>query len=451
MALIMAPSLNYPLDMTSLALVVLDTLRKDLFDEYFGWLPGYRFEAAYSTANWTGPAHASMFTGKYGSAVDVSSKSPSLSCDRPVLPELLADRGVRTRAWSANPNVSRTTSFDRGFTEFVGPSDLKTGDRNILDITEFAADHADRSRPRRYGRAVYETITGEYETLPSLWYGLRTVAGTEPRLLPDDGASVIARRLRDIEVDAEEFLYLNLMEAHTPYFPPGDYRDFDAPVRMPFGDAYFGVDDPDLARRGYRCAVRYLSDSYREIFGLLSDQYDVVITVSDHGELLGEYHDMWNHVSGIYPELTHVPLVVSGDGRSGHTDELVSLLDLFPTILRQFGVEPPPSDGREIPGEGTEDPYLAEYRGPFQYSLDRADDYDFELTQFDRDFYALIEPGYYGYQDYDGWRALGSTDRQAPQRTLETLVTDHGMESLVRESGDIGATAESRLADLGYI
>lgn len=53
--------------MGNIALVVLDTLRKDLFDAHFGWMPGERFEHAWSTTHWTAAAHASLFTGLYPS------------------------------------------------------------------------------------------------------------------------------------------------------------------------------------------------------------------------------------------------------------------------------------------------------------------------------------------------------------------------------------------------
>jgi hypothetical protein len=35
--------------MNSVTLIVLDTVQKDAFDQYFGWLPGRRFEHGWST------------------------------------------------------------------------------------------------------------------------------------------------------------------------------------------------------------------------------------------------------------------------------------------------------------------------------------------------------------------------------------------------------------------
>ena len=80
----------------NVAVVVLDTLRRDRFREYFDWLPGQFYSRAFSTSHWTVPAHASLFTGKYGSELGVTAKSPSLDCDEITLPEALSAAGYRT-------------------------------------------------------------------------------------------------------------------------------------------------------------------------------------------------------------------------------------------------------------------------------------------------------------------------------------------------------------------
>jgi arylsulfatase len=161
---------------------------------------------------------------------------------------------------------------------------------------------------------------------------------------------------------------------------------------------------------------------------------------------------MWNHVSGIYPELTHVPLVVSGDGLTGQTDRVVSILDLYETVLDLAGVDGPDSDGRVIVPPPTDaETYLAEYRGPFAQSLERAEEYEFDLEQYDRDLFALVESGYYGFEDYDGWREVGTPRRDDPREFLHERVSAHGMDRLARERGDLDERTASRLEELGYI
>lgn len=71
----------------NVAVVVLDTLRKDAFDRHFEWLPGLQFDNAWSSSHWTVPAHGSMFTGKYPSETGVHAKNVLLDCEQPVLAE----------------------------------------------------------------------------------------------------------------------------------------------------------------------------------------------------------------------------------------------------------------------------------------------------------------------------------------------------------------------------
>ena len=65
--------------MTNIALVVLDTLRYDAFEEFFDWLPGVRFTNVFSPGHYTIPAHAGIFTGQYPSEVGTHAKSEDLT------------------------------------------------------------------------------------------------------------------------------------------------------------------------------------------------------------------------------------------------------------------------------------------------------------------------------------------------------------------------------------
>lgn len=436
--------------MESIALVVLDTLRKDTFDEHFEWLDGMRYKNAYATANWTGPVHASLFTGEYGSTVGVSSKSRRLDCQREVLPEQLQHAGYTTRGWSANPNVSPMTDFDRGFTEFEGPSQLTNPDARILDFEKELSEREFPTKYHRYSYFIYKTLVSDCDTLPTLKYGFKSVTGIGGKDLPHGGAAKILERIRSTSFGRNEFAFINLMETHTPYYPPEKYRDFDDPVDMAFGEAYFGVNDPDLVREGYDSAAAYLSDIYQDIFNELSKSFDYIITVSDHGELLGEY-GMWNHVSGIYPELTHVPLVISGPDLSGEREEPTSLLHVYETLVDLAGLESSTVEESLLEGGSGDGVYIAEYRGPFAESLERAEREGLDLDQFDRDLFALISSKYYGYENYDGWQELGDTDINNPQQKLHEMVAANGMQNIDEDKMDLDGDTREQLSNLGYM
>jgi hypothetical protein len=220
---------------------------------------------------------------------------------------------------------------------------------------------------------------------------------------------------------------------------------------MPFGKAYTGVDDPELVRDGYDSAVRYLGDIYQEIFSALEEDFDYIITVSDHGELLGEHHGMWNHVSGIYPELTRIPLVISGL-QDEDCDLTVSILDLYTTVLELAGMNSNQDSSQNLTSPQDSRTYLAEYRGPFDRSLERSKSEGLDLDKYDQDLFAIIESGYYGYEDYDGWREVGDSSRANPQDDLDELLDRMGMRRLrVDEDGDLDDGVEDRLERLGYM
>jgi hypothetical protein len=72
----------------------------------------------------------------------------------------------------------------------------------------------------------------------------------------------------------------------------------------------------------------------------LSSRVTLIVS-SDHGEAFGE-HGATLHASTLYDELLRVPLIVVGPNiEAREIDELVSLIDMGPTLLDLFGVATP--------------------------------------------------------------------------------------------------------------
>jgi arylsulfatase A-like enzyme len=106
-------------------------------------------------------------------------------------------------------------------------------------------------------------------------------------------------------------------------------------------------------RRTYEAGV---ADTDAELGRLLAGLrhrglYDdaLVIVVADHGELLGE-GGLFSHTSRLDEALVEVPLIVKWprQTRGTRVDQLVSIVDLFPTILAAAGLRAPPSDGIDL-------------------------------------------------------------------------------------------------------
>jgi arylsulfatase A-like enzyme len=472
--------------MTNVALVVLDTLRKDAFDEFFGWLPGTRFENAWSPSAWTTPAHASLFAGAYPSELGVYAKTESLDCDRPVLAEALSTAGYTTRAFSANANVAAAFDFDRGFDSFRHSWRGRKHDADILDWGDFVSTTQDQG-PARFLRAIYACVARDVDTVASLSYGIKMKArdmGIETISGADDGARLALEQVREADFGDDEFYFLNLMEAHGPYDPPSAYRTVEYTASPNIDDTIGdGPDEPvEVIRQAYDDCVRYLSDVYRDIFEELRADFDYVVTLGDHGELFGE-DGAWAHNHGIYPGLVHVPLCVSDvtadDGAGGTADadadangdrrtDLVSLLDVHRTVLDLAGVDAP-SRGRNLlddPSAPDSRHLLVERYGLRRNRMEQMADSgcdDATIERYDRPLSGVVVPEcFYGYETLDGFEARGGFgpdgDADADADTasvdlrarLDELRDSVEAASVTLDEGGVPDDVRERLEELGY-
>jgi len=434
--------------MTNVALVVLDTLRKDAFDREFDWLPGRRFDRAFATANWTVPSHASLFTGRYASEVGVQARSRHLDWEGEVLAERFRDAGYTTRGISANVNVSPAFGFDRGFEAF---RDLTApGDGETFDWREFRADRPETG-VELYLRAVGACLRSDTPTLRSLLAGARMKLDSGENVA-FGGAEETLEAVREAEFGDREFLYLNLMEAHEPYRVPEDYRSVPEPeLTRAVGDCTLTEVDAERTRRAYDDCARYLSDRYRELFAVFDDAFDYVITCADHGELLGE-HGGWAHEYGVYPELTHVPLCISGPGLDGVEDAPASLLDVHATLLGLAGLD---ADGRgqHLLDEPSEREYLSEYLGLTFDAENKLREYGYadEIPTYAEEQYGRVAgSGDYGYEVPGGY-VPGCSDAAGEERKrLRRLVATLDHREVVEDDEAVPSSVRDRLEDLGY-
>lgn len=158
-------------------------------------------------------------------------------------------------------------------------------------------------------------------------------------------------------------LQLELFDPHEPFFTPEDYKkryphDYDGP---PFDwPNYEKVDEPSAqvehARYEYAALVTMCDRSLGRVLDFM-DGYDLwedtlLIVNTDHGLLLGE-HSWWGkNIQPWYNELVQLPMFV-WDPRSGqagtHRGALAQTIDIAPTTLRFFGLEPTPDmQGRDL-------------------------------------------------------------------------------------------------------
>lgn len=440
----------------NIALVVLDTLRKDAFDEHFGWLPGNRFENAWSTSHWTVPAHASLFAGKYGSELGVHGKNKHLDCPEKTIAELLVAAGWNTHAYSCNIHVSHWFGFDRGFNQFEG---TELGDNVGFNWAEFVFAHRHEGT-ERYFKLLREIARSDAPTFSTLKQGARIKLedlGLIGSGETDSGAREVLQFVKSTSWDDDgEFLFLNLMEAHKPYEAPEEYRTVD-PVTVDGPKATLTGDpgvDPDHLRSAYEDCVCYLSDVYADIYDTLERDFDVIITLSDHGEAFGEY-DGWEHFSGLWPEVTHVPLVVSTPRdhvpSPESTDNPVSLFDIFQTICDYTDIDPPEvARGTSLFDAGDEH-HLIETHGMLAKAHDRLEHQGFDagsLDALDVTLHAIAGSGY-SFENFDEEIVDWNSGVDNAEKLIEEFVDELDIREVDNQDG-VPEHIEERMKHLGY-
>ncbi len=118
-----------------------------------------------------------------------------------------------------------------------------------------------------------------------------------------------------------------------------------------YHDRYFRYVDPQNSRQMrflkalYDEKIFQLDQELAKFFSFLAEKdiqkSTIVIIYSNHGEEFGE-HGQLEHGHNIYNTNTFVPLIISAPRLGGRqVEELVQLIDIYPTILSMIGVRKP--------------------------------------------------------------------------------------------------------------
>lgn len=292
---------------------------------------GVRFDQARSTAPWTLPSHASMFTGRWPHQTGVSEDRP-LDATHPTLAEFLTDRGHLTAGFVGNTYYCNSWfGLGRGFAHY---EDFYDEDLAI-SVTETL-------RCSALGRCLLHIAS-----LP---------LGHERRR--KDAASVshdFVDWLSEQDRGRPFFAFLNFFDAHTPYLlPTGVEPRFGPHVQDPADTALLHNWNNRPKKHVPERLANLASDSYDDCIayvdsevGKLLDELEkrswlentLVIITSDHGEHLGE-HGLFGHGKSLYSQELHVPLVIIPPGglASGRiVNAPVSLRDLPATVVDVLG------------------------------------------------------------------------------------------------------------------
>ena len=451
---------------------------------------GTEFTRAYTSAPWTLPSHASLFTGQYTAGHGTHGGYTYLNADHETLPEAFQSAGYETVGVSNNCWITGEFGFDRGFETF------RKGWQYVQSAVDTGAIVRASGISERLTTFRDHLFAGNpVVTLANVTY--------ERYLCGDNGAArttdwvdewLTNRATHPDTDDRPFFLFCNYIEPHIEYDPPREYAEqflspsaYEEATHLRQDPRAFDVGAYDLTDRAcellrglYLGELAYVDAQLGRLRESLqaAGEWDntVVVVLGDHGENIGEY-GFFGHQYNLHETLVHVPLIITGGAFSdgGQCEAFVQLLDLVPTLITETGISAPELaeqlQGRSFHPRSTTPPRNAVYaehiqpqpsvdalQARFGEVLDR-------IKAFDRSLRAVRteEATYIRGSDGSQWLYPadgGETRNHADQRPalvdqLDTQL-DEWVETVERAQTadttvDMSASTEQRLADLGYL
>jgi arylsulfatase A-like enzyme len=327
---------------------------------------GMLFRNAFSAAGWSPPSHASIFTGKYPSYHKVLGGKVYLDRDNVTIAEILSKNGYRTLGVTGCGIIGPNNGLDKGFQEYIeffglnAISKIRNKIPIIINLKVTLRYPKDTIRTLIYGSDKYVYRTNEYV---KKWINKNYLKKGRKKPF---------------------FLFINYFVCHDLHVPPKpfgewfcsflDYSKLDV-KKLRFLASEEGIYsfiakrikaseiEWEVIKTWYDGQIFYLDHYIRDFIEFLEDKkiYDdsLLIITSDHGENFGE-HGLAGHVFSLHDTLLHVPLVIRYPSlvpENTITSNLVSTIDIFPTILDILDIGKPfdvqgkslyPFDGCEI-------------------------------------------------------------------------------------------------------
>jgi hypothetical protein len=163
----------------------------------------------------------------------------------------------------------------------------------------------------------------------------------------------------DTNTEEDVFIFMHFMDPHVPYNPPKPYNtqfdpDYSGKYSLEFkeiddvrsGKIKLTPDELEHIKALYDGEIAYFDSQFQAFTKYLGEKSllddTLIVICADHGEEFAE-HGGYEHGGTLYDEVIHVPLIMRGpDIPTGKVDDRVaSNIDIFPTILGYFNIQPP--------------------------------------------------------------------------------------------------------------
>jgi len=305
--------------MRNVILLTIDTLRKDALGCYGNFDDTPFIDSIqdkcikFTNLQAIGPYTQASFPGILTSTYYLEhGKQKMLSTKKTLVSEVLKKGGITTAAFHSNPYLSGYFGWNRSWDVFY--------DSMEEDVTDEV--------PYVKGDVINQNV--------DKWLSTYVQGGDYNRF----------------------FLWAHYMDVHEPYVPEKKYVDMvDPSITLSQTEMFNLFKDPllkrdvsdkakvELLRKLYRAHVREVDGYVEEFFSILK-KYDLskntlVMVTADHGDEFGEHNGL-SHDGKMYSELINVPFFIYDYTREepAECDTLMSNVDIPPTILHLFGIDP---------------------------------------------------------------------------------------------------------------
>ena len=314
---------------------------------------GFLFENAYSPNPVCGPYRGCLLTGAYTSHCGVFRNGDPLPTHMPSLAALLQQNGYETGfvgKWHLGDHVSAPipVSLRGGFAHFRGYQ-CHNGFEPKAPFNNDVTFYDEQETPHRYDKHRTEVTTDlaveQLTTLVASGKPFFQLVSYQAPHYPEQPSAPF-----DTLYDGVTFPKspdYQPVEPFTPTYSPPSPRPFE---KDPDYQRYGG--NMDAYQRLYAgmvsqvdAGVGRLLDALRQL-GIYEDT--LILFTSDHGDMQGSHGLKNKNVS--YEQSCGVPFLVRypGGPRGIRSAELVSALDIFPTVTELAGLPQIPCDGRSL-------------------------------------------------------------------------------------------------------
>jgi len=257
------------------------------------------------------------------------------------LARILRKEGYKTAAFHSNPYLSGYYNFGKDFDYFYDSLEKRK-----YSIKQKIKNFVERNK------ILYNVSWILYKNI----YSKIVISVSKKRYkIPYERAENInSKALNWLKHNKSKFfLWIHYMDVHFPYLPPEEFCSVDlSPTeiidlnnKMLKNPKDLDEEEIKILLNLYDDEIRYLDtqisfliDSLEELG--LTEETLIVIT-ADHGDEFGDHGDFAHHNAKLYDELIRVPLMILNTEYSGRISEVVSLIDLAPTILDLIGIPIP--------------------------------------------------------------------------------------------------------------